>query len=34
MLARSHAFLEPSEAEAQGVRLRIPDPLDAIEVQR
>ncbi len=34
ILAQSHAFLEPSEAEEQGVRLRIPDALDAIEVVR
>lgn len=34
VLARSHAFLEPAEAEEQGVRLRIPDPLDATERER
>jgi hypothetical protein len=34
ILAHSHAFLEPSEAEEQGVRLRIPDPLDVTEVVR
>ena len=34
VLTRCHAFLEPAEAEEQGVRLRMPDPLDATEEGR
>lgn len=34
ILARCHAFLEPVEAEEQGVSLRILDPLDTADVER
>lgn len=34
ILTRCHAFLEPGEADDQGVALRIPDPLERAEAMR